>query len=175
MSVVSSVFLCSLFVFFSRERDSLSFFLTFDLSILPSCLFFFFFLQSKKRSPPALARRHQPLPSNRDGVEPHVMLLHRDAPLGGSSLRHHLLRECEADEERARARVLDFGRGPGGREDRGLLLPLRGCCCCPRRRRLAARSPSAVGPGVVVAQASPEPPAFPVKGDPGQEEGVDAR
>ena len=57
MSLFSSFFLCSLFVFFSRERDSLSFFLTFDLSILPSCLFFFFFtkqeaLSSRARSSP---------------------------------------------------------------------------------------------------------------------------
>lgn len=87
------------------------------------------------------------------------MLLHRD-PRRSHRRRQHLLREREADEERARARALPSLSDRGARDRRARpLSPLR--------------PPRAVRPRVVVAQPSPEPPAFSVKGDSGQEERVE--
>lgn len=123
---------------------------------LASLIYFVLQREESKRSPPALARRHHPFPGNDHGVEPDVVLLHGDAG-------DHLLREREADEQRARARVLlDLNLGL---DARGGLFSFRRC--------LLLRPPRAVGPRVVVAQTPPEPPALPVEGDPGEEEGVD--
>ena len=148
----SGVFL-SFVVFLALLFSSLLF-----VFLRTSTSFFFLLLLQRQRPPPALARRHQPFAGDHHGVKPDVVRLDGNASRFCS--RHHLVREGEADEERARAAALLLLQ---------LLFHLSSSFLLPRR------PPRAVRPRVVVPEASPEPLPLSVESDPGEEEGVEVR